>query len=192
MCIPMRQCNYDIYTKIQWINKNSMKIKNLKTSTTVYLSPMNWERVYPMGYPTFLFRNVIMPTPSQLGSVVVPCGSLWMSWGNSATLISVAGVPLWLSGSILCQGRWQHVIEELATEGCIPVSYHQWSCYHHSVPWVINGGHSVHYPMAYTSWDIYPPAKWHVIPQTSTPTTCYLKSSPIIGGCSGRCPQEKS
>ena len=53
----------------------SISVWNLKTSTTVYLSPMNWERVYPTGYPPFLLRHALMPTPSQFGSVVVPCVS---------------------------------------------------------------------------------------------------------------------
>ena len=119
------------------INKNSMKIKNLKTSTTVYLSLVSLEMVYPTGYLPFLFRHALMLTPSQFGSVMVPCGSFWMSWGNKATLMLAAGVPLQLSGSILHQGRWWQVIEELDTEGCIPISYPQWSCYCDSVLWVV-------------------------------------------------------
>ena len=87
------------------INKHAMKIKSLKTSTSVYLSLVSWERVYPTGYPPSLFRHALMPTPSQFGSVMVPCGSLWMCLGNKAPLMLVAGVPLQLSGSILHEGR---------------------------------------------------------------------------------------
>ena len=119
------------------ISKNSMKIKNLKTSTTVYLSLMNLKGYTLVATHPFLFRHALMPTPSWFGSVMVPCGSLWMSWGNRATLLLVAGVPLQLGGSILCQGRWWQVIKELDMEGHIPVSYPQWSCYQDSVPWVI-------------------------------------------------------
>ena len=93
-----------------------------------------------MATPQFFFRHALMPTSSQFISVmvfVVPCSSLEMSWGNRATLPSVAGVPLQLSGSILHQGRWWQVVEELDMEGCIPISYPQWSCYHDSVPWVV-------------------------------------------------------
>ena len=55
------------------INKNAMEIKKLKTSTSVYLSLVNWERVFPTGYPPFLFKHTLMATPSQFGSVMVPC-----------------------------------------------------------------------------------------------------------------------
>ena len=60
-----------------------------------------------------------------------------MSWGNKATLMSAAGVPLWMSGSILYQARWQLVVVKLDMEGCIPITYCQWSCWHDSVPWVV-------------------------------------------------------
>ena len=60
-----------------------------------------------------------------------------MSWGNKATLTLAAGVPLQLSESILHQGRWWQVIKELDMEGCIPISYPQWSCYCDSVPWEV-------------------------------------------------------
>ena len=53
---------------------NAIKIKNLKISTSVYLSLVNWERVFPMGYPPFLFRHALMPMSSQFGSAVVPQG----------------------------------------------------------------------------------------------------------------------
>ena len=46
----------------------------IKTSTSVYLSLVSWERVYPTGYPPSLFRHVLMPSPSWFGSVMVPCG----------------------------------------------------------------------------------------------------------------------
>ena len=49
----------------------------------------------------------------------------------------VAGVPLWMSESISCQGRWWQVIKKLDTEGCIPVTYPQWSSCHDSVTWVV-------------------------------------------------------
>ena len=78
-----------------------------------------------------------MPTPSQFGSVMVPSGSLLMSWGNEATLMLTAGVHLQLSGSIPCQGKWWQVIEELDMEGCIPISYPQWFCYCDLVLWVV-------------------------------------------------------
>ena len=89
------------------ISKNSMKIKDLKTSTTVYCSLVNWERVYHIDYCTFFVQA--FPNAYTLISLVqswFSCGSLQVSWGNKATLTSVGGAPLWLSGSILCQGRW--------------------------------------------------------------------------------------
>ena len=133
------------------INKNAMKIKNLKTSTSVHLSPVNLGRVFTIGYPPFLFRHALMPTSSWVGSVVVPC-----RWGNKATLVSAAEVPLQLSGSIPHQGRWGWVIKELDTEQCITISYPQWSCYCDSVLWVVVVA------IQSTIW-------WHLWAETSIP-----------------------
>ena len=82
-----------------------------------------------------------------------------MSGGNKATIMSVAGVPLWMSGSILCQGRWLQVIEKPDMEGCIPVTYPQWSCYHDSVPWVVMV--VIQSTIQWHLWagDVYPSAK---------------------------------
>ena len=119
---------------------------------------MNWGRVFPTGYPPFLFRHSLMPTPSQFGSVMVPCGSLWMSSCNRATLMLAAGIPLQLSGSIPNQGRWWQVIKELDMEGCTPIPYSLWLCYHDLVPWVV-----VVVIQSTIQWhlqaDIYPSAK---------------------------------
>ena len=117
---------------------------------------MNWEKVNPTGYPPFLFRHVLMPTSIWFSSVMVPCGSLWMSWGNIATLISVAVVPLQLSGSILNQGRWWQVVKELDMEEWISISFPQCSCYHDSVPWVVLAV-------------IQSAIQWHLQAQTSIP-----------------------
>ena len=54
---------------------NAIKIKNLKILISVYLSPVDWERVFPMGYPPFLLRHALMPMSSWVGLAVVPCGS---------------------------------------------------------------------------------------------------------------------
>ena len=78
-----------------------------------------------------------MPTSSQFGSVIVPSDSLWMSWGNKATLTLAAGVPLQMSRNIPHQGGWQQVVKKLDMEGCIRVTYPQWSCCHDSVLWVV-------------------------------------------------------
>ena len=52
-----------------------MKIKNLRTSTSVYLSFSELEKGIPSWLPPpFLFRHALIPTPSQFGSVMVPCG----------------------------------------------------------------------------------------------------------------------
>ena len=51
------------------INKNAMK--TLKTSTSVYLNPVNWGWVLPTGYPPFLFRHTLMSIPSWFGSGVL-------------------------------------------------------------------------------------------------------------------------
>ena len=99
-----------------------------------------------------------MPISSWFGSVMVPHGSLWISWGNRATLSSVAGVPLQLSGHIPHQVRWQQVIKELDTEGHIPISYPQWSFYHDSVPWVVVA--VIQCAIQWHLWaDVYPSAK---------------------------------
>ena len=79
-----------------------------------------------------------------------------MHWGNKATLLSAAGVPLQLSGSILSQGRWWQVIEELDMEHHIPISYPQWSCYCNSVLWVVM------VVIQSTIW-------WHLWAETSIP-----------------------
>ena len=102
-----------------------------------------------LASPPFLFRHTLIPTL---------VGLVW-SWflvnvlREKATLMSAAGVPLWLSGSIPCQVRWWLVIKELDTEGHIPISY----------PWLSSisrhGGHPVCYPMASMDWDVYPSAK---------------------------------
>ena len=82
-----------------------------------------------------------------------------MRWGNKATLTSVAGVPLWISGSILHQGGWQQVIKKLDMEGCIPIKYPSWSCCCDSVPWVVMA--VIQSAIQWHIWagDIYPPSK---------------------------------
>ena len=124
------------------INKNSMKIKNLKNLNNCLSQSNNLGKGLLYWLPPFLFRHALLPTSSQFGSVMVPCG--WVAvvvpcgWVEGiATLTSVAGVPLWLSGSIPCQGRWWWVVKKLDTEGYIPIAYSQWSCCHDSVLWVV-------------------------------------------------------
>ena len=69
-----KQYDYNIYTSKHYLS--AIKIKNLKNSKSVNLSPVNLERVFPMGYPHFLFRHTFMPMSGWFGSAVVPCGSL--------------------------------------------------------------------------------------------------------------------
>ena len=71
----------------------------------------------------------------------------------------MAGVPLWLSGSILHQDRWRQVIEKLDTEGCIPVTYPQWSCCHDSVLWVVMAVVQSTISWHLQAEDIYPSTK---------------------------------
>ena len=66
---------YDYILKSSIITQN-FKIKNLKISKSVYLSPVNWERVFPMGYPPiFMFRHALMPRSHQFGTALDTCGS---------------------------------------------------------------------------------------------------------------------
>ena len=60
-----------------------------------------------------------------------------VKWRYEAPLQLVAGVPLWLSGSILHHGRWWWVIKKLDREGYLPSPYPLWSCNHDSVHWVV-------------------------------------------------------
>ena len=116
------------------INKNVMKIKNLKTSTSVYLSLVDWERVKPTGYTPCLFRHALMPTPSQFGSVMVPCG--WVE-GIKPPLCQWQG-SLFHWVEIFCiKVDDNRSLEELEVQRCMPISYPQWSCYCDSVPWVV-------------------------------------------------------
>ena len=129
-----------------------LKILKLKTSTSVYLSLVNCERVFPTGYPPKLFRHAIMPMPSQFGSVMVPC-----RWGEGIK------PPLCQWQGSLCD--WVEVfcikvgddrsLKNLTWRG-IPISYPQWSCYHDSVLWVV---------MAVIQSTI----QWHLWAETSIP-----------------------
>ena len=114
-----------------------MKIKNIKPQR---LSISVWwikEGYSLLATSPFLFRHALVPRPHWFGTVMGIGISYLVKWGNEATLMLAAGVPLQLSGSILHQGRWKRVIEKLDTEGYIPVTYPQWSCYCDSVLWVV-------------------------------------------------------
>ena len=119
------------------INKNTIKIKNLKTSTSVYLSLVNWRRVFPTGYPHFC---VGMPSCLHLVGLV-------QSWFPVAPCRWVEGIK-----PPLCQ--WQgslynwvgvfHIkvgddgsLKNLTWRGAYPFHTPQWSCYHDSVLWVV-------------------------------------------------------
>ena len=65
-----------IFMQKLMINKNIMKIKNLRTSTSAYLSLMSWEREYPTSYSPIFFRHALVPIPSQLGLVMVLGGCI--------------------------------------------------------------------------------------------------------------------
>ena len=63
------------------------------------------------------------------------------------------------------------------------------------LPWLSSvsshGSHSVHYLMAIYGLRHLSLHQMHVILYTSTSTTHYLKSSPVLSGCSVRCAWEK-
>ena len=62
---------YEYILKLSIITQK-FKIKNLKTSETVSLSPVNQERVFPIGYPPFLCLGM----PSCLG--LISLVQLWI------------------------------------------------------------------------------------------------------------------
>ena len=112
--------------------------KNLKswTSTSVYLSPVNWGRVFPTGHPPLLFRHALMPVSSQFGLVlflVVPCGCIegiqppWCWWQGS--------LFDWLGVFCIKVGD-DRSLKNLTQRGAYPFHTPNWSCYCDSVPWV--------------------------------------------------------
>ena len=116
---------------------------------------MSWERVYPTGYPLFLFRHTLMPTPIQLGSVMVPSG--WVE-GIKPPLC------LW-QGSLF---DWVEVFHVKIDDNRSSKKWTQRGAYHFIPPMVLlpwlssassHNGHSFHYPMASTGSDVYPSAK---------------------------------
>ena len=105
----------------------SMITQKLKTLKSQNLSiSVQWIRKRYFLWatlPIFLFRHTLMPR-SHL--VWYSCGYLWFLLGKVrgwSYLMLAPEVPLWFSGRILHQGRWQWIIEKLDLEGCIPVSY---------------------------------------------------------------------
>ena len=151
-----------------------------------------WGWVFLIGYPHFC-----LGMPSCLDFIwfdtvdSVDISPYLVKWGYEATLQLAAGVPLQLSGSILCQDRWWSVIKNLTQRGTYP--FHTLMVLQ---PWLSSmsscGRHSVCCPIASIGWRWLSLHQMHVILQTSTSTTCYLKSSPILSGCSGGHPWEKS
>ena len=137
------------------INKNAMKIKNLKASASVYLGPVNWGRVFPTGYPKFLFRHTLMPIPHQFGSAMVPCG-----WDEGMK------PPLcWWQGSLY---DWVRVFCIKLDDDKHHKSWHGGVHTHFIPPMVLlpwlssmssHGSHPVCCLVASMSWDIYPSAK---------------------------------
>ena len=140
------------------INKNAMKIKNLKNSTSVYLSLVNWE-----GYTLLATPHFCLGMPSCLHLV-----GLVQSW----FLVILCG---WVEGmeSPLCQWLgslcdWVGVFS-IKVDDDRSSKYLNGGVHTHFIPpvvlllWLSSmsscGGHSVCHPMTSMGWDVYPSAK---------------------------------
>ena len=65
---------YDYILKLSII-KQKFKIKNLKISKTVNLSPANWEGHSLWDTPIFVFRHALVPRSHWFDTAVDTCGS---------------------------------------------------------------------------------------------------------------------
>ena len=140
------------------INKNTMKIKNIKTSTSVYLSPVNWGRGSLLATLHFCLD---MPSSLCLVSLVepwflvVPCG-----W------VEEMKPPLcWWQVSLY---DWEGVFHiEVDDEKSLKIlTWRVCTCFIPPVvllPWLSSvsshGSHPVCYLMVSMGWDVYPSTK---------------------------------
>ena len=137
---------------------STIQIKNLKISKFVILSPVNQERVFLYGYPSFLLRHTLLPMSSQFGSAVVPC--VPHGWDDR-----MKPPECWQLGFLY---NWVGVFhikvddnessKNLTWRGVYPLHTPmvllQWPSSVSSC-----GGCPVHNPMASMGWDIYPSTK---------------------------------
>ena len=132
-----------------------LKILKLKTSTSVSLSLVNWEKVFPTGYPPILFKHALMLMPGQFGSVMVPC-----RWADG-----IKSPLSWQQGSLY---DWVEVFHIKVDDDGSLRTWHRGAHTHFIPPVVLlpwlrpvsnHCGHSVCYPMASMGWNIYPSTK---------------------------------
>ena len=116
---------------------------------------MNWERVFPTGYPPIFVKHTLVPMPSWFGSAMVPCR--------------------WVEGIKLPLCWWQRSLYYWMEVFCIKVDDNRSSKnltqmganpFHTPMvllQWLSSvsscGGCSVCYLMASMGWDVYPSAK---------------------------------
>ena len=154
-------------------------------------------RGIPYGPPPFLFRHILMPC--LVGLVWSHAGGVMSRWGKGikATKMLAAWVPLWVSRIILHQSKWWLIIEELDTEGYVPISYPSGlaTMFHGSVSRC--GGCPVCYLMVSMGWclSLHQMHMWSLSAilsmKMSTSTSHGLGTSPIFSGCSSWHPSEK-
>ena len=149
-----------------------------------FISVYNFGQVFLAVHPPFCGHALVPWLSSSSGAVVVLKLLIWWSEGKKPPSTWKQG-PLQLGGSTLCEGRRCQFITNPDTEGYLCITPPLFGLANFDpVPWVVvsvigslsNGVYGQqHHSLSQT----------YMFHQTSTPTTHYLESSPIISGCSG-------
>ena len=112
--------------------------------------------------------------------------------GYEATPLQAVRVPLLVGGSILHQ-RGRQMLSFLLTWGvltCFTPPFVMFGlAYHDPVPWVVAFIMGFTICTSITGHWCHSLCLMYVFLLRSAATSHYLRSSPILGGCSGRCPQ---
>ena len=151
-------------------------------------------QVIPQGlsnHPLSFCKHVLMLWVLVLGFLLISGFFVIFNGGYEATPLRAARVPLIVGGSILHQGRRCQFFPLPDAEGYLPISLPP-PCL--ALPTMTQCGEWSHPSRGSLSasinrhWHHSLHCHMHVFLPMSTATSHYLRSSPILGGCSGRHP----